>query len=150
MKLKIFLVGTQNLDRRRGSMSSEINVVGAVVVKEGMILCAQRGPGKALAGLWEFPGGKIEAGESGEQALLREVQEELRLEISVGRQITTTRHEYEFAIVNLTTFYCSVSSGEPQPVEHLAISWLKPQDLLDLEWAPADIPAVHIIHKDLA
>ncbi|MGZ0211999.1 MAG: (deoxy)nucleoside triphosphate pyrophosphohydrolase, partial [Actinomycetales bacterium] len=87
-------------------MKKQINVVGAVVIREGLILCAQRGPHGALPGMWEFPGGKIEADETPRDALAREIAEELECEVAVGELITTTAHEYDFGIVMLTTFYC--------------------------------------------
>ena len=72
------------------TVSKQINVVGAVIVRDGLILCAQRGPGGNLAGMWEFPGGKIEPGESPRDALVREIDEELRCEVVVGDEVTTT------------------------------------------------------------
>ncbi|MBH0098177.1 (deoxy)nucleoside triphosphate pyrophosphohydrolase [Salinibacterium sp. NSLL150] len=126
-------------------MKKQINVVGAVIVREGLILCAQRGPGGALPGMWEFPGGKIEAGETPHDALAREITEELQCEVAVGELITTTSHEYDFGIVALTTFYCELLSGTPALTEHAEVAWLAPSELSSLEWAPADIPAVELL-----
>jgi len=95
--------------------------------------------------LWEFPGGKIEPGESAREALRREIDEELNCQIDVGSQIVTTTHEYDFGVVTLTTFYCELVSGEPTLTEHAAIKWLAPEQLDSIEWAPADIPAVEQI-----
>lgn len=131
-------------------MTKQIHVVGAVIIRVGLVLCAQRGAGGRLAGLWEFPGGKIEAGESPAAALEREIAEELGCTIEVGAPITTTTHEYEFGTVNLTTFYCQLTSGTPTTSEHAAIRWLRPADLATIEWAPADVPAVHRIQADFA
>lgn len=131
-------------------MAKQIHVVGAVIVEDGLVLCAQRGDAGSLAGLWEFPGGKIEPGESAAEALRREISEELDCTIEVDELITTTAHEYEFGTVNLTTFYCRLASGSPTPSEHAAISWLHPADLSTIEWAPADIPAVHLIQADFS
>lgn len=131
-------------------MTKQIHVVGAVIIRDGLVLCAQRGEGGSLAGLWEFPGGKIEPGESPAAALEREIAEELDCTIEVGDLITTTAHEYEFGTVNLTTFYCQLVSGSPSLSEHAAIRWLLPADLTVVEWAPADIPAVQIIQTVLA
>lgn len=131
-------------------MARQIRVVGAVVVKEGLVLCAQRGVAGSLPGLWEFPGGKIEHGETPAEALVREMTEELRCVIDVGKEITTTSHEYDFGVVTLTTFYCTLVAGEPEASEHAAIAWLDPADLMTLPWAPADIPAVELIQAELS
>ncbi len=131
-------------------MGRQIHVVGAVIIKDGHVLCAQRGPDGALPGLWEFPGGKIEPGESPRAALEREITEELQCRIDVGSEVTTTSHPYDFGIVTLTTFYCLLVSGTPQLTEHSSIEWLKPEDLETLEWAPADVPAVAMIKAELS
>ena len=126
-------------------MTKEIVVVGAIIERDGLILCARRGAGGSLAGMWEFPGGKIEPGETARAALEREIREELRCDVKVGDEVTTTRHEYDFGIVTLTTFRCLLVEGVPQLTEHAEIRWLAPTQLPTLEWAPADIPAVEIV-----
>lgn len=126
-------------------MKKQINVVGAVIVRNDEILCAQRGLSGSLGGMWEFPGGKIESDETPRQALEREIQEELLCTVVVGAEVTSTTYEYDFGIVTLTTFYCILVDGEPKLTEHEAALWLKRSDLSTLEWAPADIPAVEII-----
>ena len=129
-------------------MKRQINVVGAIIVKNGKILCAQRGYDKSLAGFWEFPGGKIESGETATQALKREIREELLFEISdEPEKFISTSFEYEFGIVNLTTFICYIKKGRPTLTEHIAIKWLKQEELEQLEWAPADIPTVSELKK---
>ena len=130
-------------------MKKQIDVVGAVIVTDGRVLCVQRGPQGSLAGMWEFPGGKIEAGESTTEALEREIREELTCRITVGETITTTSYEYDFGIVNLTTFYCELIDGTPRLVEHAQMSWRSPDELSELDWAPADIPAVHLIQSQM-
>lgn len=126
-------------------MKKEINVVGAVIMQDGLILCAQRGPHGSLPNMWEFPGGKVESGESPRQALIREVSEELKCAITVGDEVTTTTHDYDFGTVKLTTFACELTSGKPELTEHTDTKWLLPADLNELEWAPADIEAVRIL-----
>lgn len=129
-------------------VTEPLEVVGAVIVDNGTVYCTQRGSG-ALAGKWEFPGGKLEDGESPEQALAREIEEELSCQVDVGDHIVTTRHEYDFATVVLTTYYCTLRSGRPTLSEHQEDAWLAPDALASLDWAPADIPAVHQIQRDL-
>lgn len=123
-------------------------MVGAVIERDGLILCARRGPGGPLGGTWEFPGGKIETGEAPREALVREIDEELRCEIAVGDEVTTTTYAYDFAVVTLTTFWCRLGSGTPVLTEHAEVRWVAPAELDRLEWAPADIPTVHIV-KDV-
>lgn len=128
----------------------QIDVVGAVILRDGLVMCAQRGNDGSLVGMWEFPGGKIEPGETPRAALEREVAEELLCTVTVGTEITTTTYEYDFGVVTLTTFYCELVSGEPQLTEHADVRWIEPWNLDSLEWAPADVPAVHHITAELA
>lgn len=129
-------------------MSRQIVVVGAVLVRAGRILCARRAPDATLGGLWEFPGGKVEPSETPEEALMREIVEELGCTIDVRSKITTTTYVYDFGTVHLTTYYCAITRGEPAPREHAEMAWVAPQQLSTLEWAPADIPAVQIVQAD--
>lgn len=131
-------------------MAKQINVVGAVIVKEGLVLCAQRGFEGALPGLWEFPGGKIEPGETPHEALVREISEEFFADITVGEQITTTTYRYNFGDVTLTTFFCTLNSENVTLTEHAAVKWLRPEELESLHWAPADVPAVELIAQKCA
>ena len=126
---------------------SAVEVVGAVIVKHGLVLCARRGPGGPLGGLWEFPGGKVEPGETPQEALEREIVEELGCRVRVGAEIATTRHEYDFATIILTTHYCELVAGDPQATEHAELRWIAPRQLGAVEWAPADVPAVERIRS---
>ncbi|UTH06298.1 (deoxy)nucleoside triphosphate pyrophosphohydrolase [Macrococcoides canis] len=129
-------------------MKKYIKVVGAVIVKDGRILCAQRNENTSLPLMWEFPGGKIEENESPEDALKRELMEEMQCEISVGDKIVTTVHEYDFAIIELTTFYAEMVNDQIVLEEHADMKWLSPNELGTIEWAPADVEAVEKIMKD--
>ncbi|GLO68052.1 (deoxy)nucleoside triphosphate pyrophosphohydrolase [Oceanobacillus kimchii] len=122
-----------------------IHVVGAVIVKDDKILCAQRGESKNLSYKWEFPGGKIETNETPQEALEREIREELQCNIGVGEQIDHTVYEYDFGVVHLTTFYCTLQKGTPVLTEHENVKWLYKHEMSELDWAPADIPAVEKI-----
>jgi 8-oxo-dGTP diphosphatase len=126
-------------------LKKNIYVVGAVIIQNDQILCAQRGPGRTLANKWEFPGGKVEEGETPQQALKREIQEEMKCKIEIGEQVEDTTYEYDFGIVHLTTFYCKLLEGQPILTEHVAIKWMNKEDLMSLDWAPADLPAVEEI-----
>lgn len=120
-----------------------ITVVGAIIIEEGKILCAQRGNEKALANLWEFPGGKIEEDETPIEALERELKEELKIEVDVQPEtFEETAYLYDFGEVVLTTFICYLTKGKPVLTEHHQVKWLHPEKLNQLTWAPADIPAV--------
>ncbi|HWU23973.1 MAG TPA: (deoxy)nucleoside triphosphate pyrophosphohydrolase [Nocardioides sp.] len=128
--------------------TKQITVVGAVIVSDGAVLCARRGMG-ALAGMWEFPGGKIEPGESPHEALVREIEEELGCTVTVGELVTTTTHVYDAGVLTLTTYYCELVSGTPELTEHSELAWLAPADLGRLDWAPADLPAMEVVRRDL-
>ncbi|SQC57041.1 CTP pyrophosphohydrolase [Listeria newyorkensis] len=128
-------------------MKKNIHVVGAVIIQNDKILCAQRAENTSLALQWEFPGGKIEKDETPQNALIREIQEEIDCQITIGEQLEHTIYEYDFGIVHLTTFLCHLIQGEPKLLEHNAIKWLKPSDLTSLTWAPADIPAVQKLQQ---
>ncbi|QYA32375.1 (deoxy)nucleoside triphosphate pyrophosphohydrolase [Macrococcus psychrotolerans] len=129
-------------------MKKYIKVVGAVIVKDGKILCAQRNEHTSLPLMWEFPGGKIEGNETSEEALIRELMEEMQCEISVGKKIVTTVHEYDFATIELTTFYAEMLNDQIVLEEHVDMKWLTPSELDTIKWAPADVEAVKKIMKN--
>lgn len=128
-------------------MKKNIHVVGAVIIEDEKILCAQRGPSKTLPYKWEFPGGKIDEGESPQEALQREITEEMHCKVEVGKQVDHTVYEYDFGIVHLTTFLCKLIEGKPILTEHVSIKWLSSNKLSSLDWAPADIPAIEKLSK---
>ncbi len=129
-------------------MKKHLDVVGAAIVRGGTVLAAQRGPGMTLPGMWEFPGGKIEPGETPEQALLRELREELRCGVAVGALVETTTHESETVVVTLAVYRARLVHGEPQAVEHADLRWVPLTELDALDWAPADVPAVRRLMRD--
>lgn len=128
-------------------MKKYINVVGAVIHSENKILCAQRNENMSLPLKWEFPGGKIENGETEEETLIREISEEMKCDLTVESKIIAAEYEYDFGIVNLTTYKCTLNNEMPTLTEHKEIKWLEPDELAELDWAPADIPTVEIIAK---
>ena len=129
-------------------MKKLIEVVGAVIYDNNKILCAQRSEQMSLPLLWEFPGGKIEQGESDVDALKREIKEEMKCDLEVLDKVTTTTYEYDFAVIQLTTYKCRLQKQMPTLTEHQQIQWLNAEDLHQLEWAPADIPTVDKIVEE--
>ncbi|MEH7514276.1 8-oxo-dGTP diphosphatase MutT [Gottfriedia acidiceleris] len=124
-------------------MIKQIKVVGAVIRNnQNQILCALRSPDMSIPNSWEFPGGKIEKNEKPEEALVREIQEELGCEISIADLVEDVIHEYPNIIVNLITYEAKIISGAPVANEHAKIEWKEISDLKELEWAPADLPTV--------
>lgn len=99
--------------------------------------------------MWEFPGGKIEEGETHKEALAREIEEELSVIATVGDKVTTTVYEYDFATIELTTFLCTKESGQLVLSDHDVTRWVTPAQAQELEWAPADIPAVKLLSSRL-
>ena len=125
------------------TIKKTVHVVGAIIENEtGKILCALRGPEMTLPNYWEFPGGKIEEGETKEEALKREIQEELGCVIEVFAHVEDTTYEYEKVIVRLETFMSKIISGIPTLSEHAEMRWISREELQTLNWAPADIPAI--------
>lgn len=129
-------------------MKKHINVVAAVIHNDqNEILCALRSSVMALPNLWEFPGGKIEEGESHEIALVREIQEELGVHIVVGDKVEDTYYEYDTFTIQLTSYLAGITEGNLRATEHAELRWLTINNLDELNWAPADIPAVEKLKK---
>ena len=114
-----------------------INVVAALIVHDGRIFATQRGYGE-WRGWWEFPGGKQEPGETPEEALVREIREELATEISVDRFVTTLEWDYPTFHLSMRCYLCSVISGSLTLLEHEAAAWLDREHLHSVKWLPAD------------
>lgn len=119
-------------------------VACALIDVDRRVLIAQRPEGKSLAGLWEFPGGKLEAGESPEQALIRELEEELGIQTKTAclAPVTFASHSYEGFHLIMPLYACRKWQGTPQAREHTALKWVRPQALRDYPMPPADEPLI--------
>ena len=123
-----------------------INVVAAVIFKDGKVFATQRGYGEFKDG-WEFPGGKVEPGESPEDALRREIREELEVEVNVGDLIDTIEYDYPAFHLSMKCFACTIAGGSPHLLEHEAAKWLKSKQLGSVDWLPADVTLIPKIEK---
>jgi 8-oxo-dGTP diphosphatase len=124
-------------------MKPVVDVVAGLVIRNGNFLVAQRPPGKHMAGLWEFPGGKVHSGESFPSALKREWLEELGIHIEPLEQVFSTEFELPEKCIQLHFFTCHWVSGELQSLENNPVCWMKPADMQDKEFPPADIDLIH-------
>ena len=120
--------------------SDRIKVAAAIIVQEGCVLLARRQPGASLAGFWEFPGGKMEKGESPQQCLQRELREELEITAEVGPVIAENIHYYEDKTVHLLALKTTILTGIPQKKVHDRVAYISLHHLLSMKLAPADIP----------
>lgn len=118
-----------------------IDVVAAIIVKGTEILAMQRGYGEFEGG-WEFPGGKVEQGETPEEAIVREIHEELNTRISVQRFLTQVEHDYPTFHLSMKCFICTLNDPSFQLLEHHAAKWLDMQHIDIVDWLPADIKVV--------
>lgn len=118
-----------------------IKVVAAIIINDGRLFATQRGYG-AWKDWWEFPGGKVETGETAEEALKREIREELDTEISVDEFLMTVEYDYPEFHLSMDCFLCSVVSGNLTLLEHEAAKWLPLTDPLQVRWLPSDIEVV--------
>lgn len=115
-----------------------IEVVAAIIKNENKIFATQRGYGEFKDG-WEFPGGKIETGETPEEALIREIKEELNTEIKVGQLLDTVEYDYSQFHLTMHCYLCTIKSGKLELKEHEAAKWLTEDTLDSVEWLPADL-----------
>jgi 8-oxo-dGTP diphosphatase len=123
-------------------------IVGAAILEDGRVLACERSDPPEVAGKWEFPGGKVEAGESEEEALIRECEEELGVLVAVGDRVghdVLLGHGRSVLRVYLATLL----KGQPTPLEHSEIRWLTSAELGDVPWLPADAPIVEALRKHL-
>jgi mutator protein MutT len=121
---------------------SLIKVVAGIIQQNNKIMCARRRSGKHLAGYWEFPGGKVNASEPYEAALVRELEEELSITVQVGPHIGQSTYNYGGKSIQLHAYLCPKYKGAISLDSHDAICWLSLDELITLEWAPADIPLI--------
>lgn len=119
-----------------------LHVACAIIERDGLVLAAQRSEAMSLPLKWEFPGGKIDPGESPEECLARELVEEMGVRIRVGRALPHATHRYPTFIVTLYPYLCCIESGEVTLHEHAAVAWLPPEKLVSLDWAEADLPVI--------
>ena len=126
-----------------------VEVVAAIIEEEGRVLATQRGYGE-FAGGWEFPGGKIEPGETPQDALVREIHEELEAHIAVGDLLDVVDYDYDTFHLHMRCYLCHVSSGQLELHEHSAARWLDASALDSVEWLPADIQLIEAIRRHLA
>ena len=119
-------------------IGNQVEVSAALIFRGGQLLITQRHATAHLGGLWEFPGGKREHGESFEQCLVREIREELGVEISVGEVFEEITHDYPEKSVHLKFFRCQLLAGEPQPLDCAAVKWVSAAELAAHEFPAAD------------
>ena len=125
-----------------------IEVVAAIIIKDGEVFATQRGYGE-WQGWWEFPGGKIEPGETPQEALVREIREELDTDISVGALLETVEWDYPTFHLTMHCYLCTLLSASLNLNEHQAAAWLTPQTLTTVKWLPADEELVERLRETL-
>ena len=131
------------------SEKKRVQVVAALICRDGEVFATQRGYGD-YKDWWEFPGGKVEQGESPEQALAREIKEELAADISVRAYLTTVEYDYPEFHLSMACYWCSLRGGDLTLLEHEAARWLPLDDLRQVNWLPADILVIEAIERSLS
>ncbi|MBQ9025593.1 MAG: (deoxy)nucleoside triphosphate pyrophosphohydrolase [Methanobrevibacter sp.] len=126
-----------------------LNVVAAIIHKDDKILATKRGYGEFI-NQWEFPGGKIEENETKEEALKREIKEELNVEIDIQNFALDLEYQYPTFYLKMSCFDCTIKSGTPKLLEHNDARWLAKKELDSVNWIPADIAAVNYLKKTMA
>ena len=122
---------------RRCVNLKNVNVVVALIIHDGKYFATQRGYGDFKDG-WEFPGGKVEENETGEEALIREIKEELETTIKVDKYFDTVEYDYPKFHLSMRCYICSIVEGKLHLIEHEASKWLSKEELNDVDWLPAD------------
>lgn len=126
-----------------------IDVVAAILENQkGQVLIARRKKGKNLAGYWEFPGGKIEKGETPEQCMIRELNEEMNIQIETGDYVGENIHRYNEGAVRLLAYKGKISGGAIQLTDHDEYAWVELQELKKVKLAPADVPFIQLLQNN--
>lgn len=125
-----------------------IEVAAAVIVEDGKVFTTQRGYGEFKDG-WEFPGGKLEPGETPQEALAREMREELAIKVEVGQLVKTVNYDYPTFHITMHCFLTKIVDGTPNLLEHEAAKWVKKEDLDTVAWLPADLEVIDELKKIL-
>ena len=132
------------------SDSSPITVVGAIIVRDGLVFAARRSPERSAGGLWEFPGGKVEPGEDAPAALRRELAEELGIDVHVGELAARYTTPVGSAVIDLACYWAELRSDPPaKSTDHDHMDWFVPAALPNLGWSPADVPIVRDAFPDV-
>lgn len=126
-------------------MKRQVYVVAGAIIKDNKVFAAQRGNKGETRFKWEFPGGKIEPNETPEQALARELKEELLIDVKVHELIAKIVDEYETQVLHIDTYYCELLSGTPTLTEHINMKWLNKDELGEFDFSKADAPTLKII-----
>ncbi|MGD9367453.1 MAG: (deoxy)nucleoside triphosphate pyrophosphohydrolase [Desulfobacteraceae bacterium] len=124
-----------------------VTVTAAIISDNGKVFIAKRKPPTKFANLWEFPGGKVEDGETPEQCLKRELLEEFEIDVAVGKHLGTSEHEYDFGAIELMAYATKIVGGEMKLNDHAEVAWVKAEDLTRYEFVPADLPFVEMIGR---
>ena len=127
----------------------QITVAAAIIWQDDMILITKRPEGTHLEGLWEFPGGKKEEGETLEECIAREIKEELGIQVKPEKLLLAVNHEYDTKIVDLYTFECILINGSPVPMEGQDMKWVKLEDLSGYSFPPPDIEIIEYLRSRL-
>jgi len=126
-----------------------IHVACAIIERNGRVLAAQRSRSMSMPLKWEFPGGKIEAGESPEACLKRELAEEMDVGVAIRRALPSCTHSYPTFTITLYPFVCAIASGEIALNEHRAVAWVTPAEMTALDWTGADAPVIEAYRRSL-
>lgn len=130
------------MDNISQTARKHIHVTCAIIERDGLVLATQRSAAMSMPHKWEFPGGKIDPGETAEECLRRELLEEIGIQARIGRSLPASTHQYPTFTITLHPFICTIEEGEIVLHEHEALLWLEPGELLCLNWAEADIPVL--------